>query len=35
VPEPGAFLEKPLEAEELIDTVRMLTKKKEKIHVHK
>ena len=35
VPEPGAFLEKPLEAEEIIDTVRMLTKKKEKIHVHK
>ena len=29
VPEPGAFLEKPLETEELIDTVRMLTKKAE------
>lgn len=27
VPDPGAYLEKPLEAEELIETVRMLTKK--------
>ena len=26
VPDPGAYLEKPLEAQELIDTVRMLTK---------
>jgi two-component system phosphate regulon response regulator PhoB len=29
VPDPGAYLEKPLEAEELIETVRMLTKKAE------
>ena len=29
VPEPGAFLEKPLEAEELINTVHRLTKKDE------
>jgi len=29
VPDPGAYLEKPLEAQELINTVRMLTKNAE------
>jgi DNA-binding response OmpR family regulator len=29
VPDPGAYLEKPLEAQELINTVRRLTKKAE------
>jgi hypothetical protein len=29
MPEPGAYLEKPLEAEELVNTVRMLTKNAE------
>ena len=29
MPDPGAYLEKPLEAEELVNTVRMLTKNAE------
>jgi len=29
MPDPGAYLEKPLEAEELVNTVRMLTQKAE------
>jgi two-component system phosphate regulon response regulator PhoB len=29
LPDPGAYLEKPLEAEELVNTVRMLTKNAE------